>query len=80
MLLNKLTDGSPLVPIVVTLPNGQWCIQYNGLRSASADYSQRIIDTFGRTMLCGQTEYYGYEAVWEIRSIVTHNVFDESLS
>lgn len=67
------------IPQIIHLPNGRWCLQLNGNRSDSADYSQRIVATLGRTTLAAQTEYYDKEMVWEIKGPMTFETQDKTL-
>lgn len=67
------------IPQIIFLPDNRWCLEVNDIRSASADYSQRIVATLGRETYAAQTMYYEEEMVWHIDHICPHQTQDESL-
>ena len=76
--ITKLNECPKDIPLIVHLPGGRWQIQFNGINSTPAKYEERIIDSFGRMMLCGQTEYFGKEQIWEIKNVVSNCTIDLS--
>lgn len=78
MFITKFSENTQDVPLIVYLSGGRWQITYRGINSAPALTSERIIDSFGDTMLCGQLDYWGKTQIWEIKQAVTFNQMDRS--
>jgi len=67
---------------IVHLPGGRWLLEVNGVQSATADYSERIMMPFhhpGGIGFIAQTEYYGDEKVWPYSPPITHETRDQTL-